>query len=387
MMNVDLSEPVIVSQASPEVTNWGPWQFPRIERLADGNLHVEFHIEADSPTAYGLPMGHAVSRDQGRSWEERQTICESEGVLLPNGDRLMALQIPSIPVAELTLPDPVSTIRGSYADYTFYPVKDLPDELTKAFPFRRLPAGGSKGVVEWARVQMPDDVRIAFDHVFTFPFFEQDRIKVLPDGGLYATLYLTPQLFRDRWVLRICHTLFLRSDDAGRSWKVLSDIPYLPDPDADPAWDARDGFTEPEFAATPDGSLLCLLRTTDGHGVGPLYMVRSVDGGTTWTRPKVFDHLGVWPQLLSLGSGVTLCAYGRPGLYLRATADPSGVEGWDERLTLVAPGRIQSDTCSYSDLLPLDDRTAVIVYSDFSYPNPQGRPCKTILCRKISVQV
>lgn len=35
-----------------------------------------------------------------------------------------------------------------------------------------------------------------------------------------------------------------------------------------------------------DGSVLCLLRTADGNGIGPLYFCRSTDGGATWSRPR-----------------------------------------------------------------------------------------------------
>ncbi len=57
-VKVTLSEPVIVAQADPQIAQWSPWQFPRIERLTDGRLHIEYHIQADSATAYGLPTGH-----------------------------------------------------------------------------------------------------------------------------------------------------------------------------------------------------------------------------------------------------------------------------------------------------------------------------------------
>ena len=69
--------------------------------------------------------------------------------------------------------------------------------------------------------------------------------------------------------------------------------------------------------------------------------------------------------------------------------------GWDERVTVVPPddpGNDPSvafghDTCSYSGLVPLDADRALLVYSHFAYPDAQGRPCKTILCRTVSVAV
>ena len=91
--------------------------------------------------------------------------------------------------------------------------------------------------------------------------------------------------------------VFLRSEDHGYTWGVLGEIPYRPDRAADPQADRRDGFTEPEFNLMPDGSVLCLIRTHDLLGVGPLYWCRSLDSGQSWSHPHVFDDCGVWPRL------------------------------------------------------------------------------------------
>jgi hypothetical protein len=134
----------------------------------------------------------------------------------------------------------------------------------------------------------------------------------------------------------------------------------------------------------PDGSIICFLRTTDGNGVGPMYVARSTDNGRTWSQPVVFDDLGVWPQALTLKNGVTLIAYGRPGLFVRTARDPGGKE-WGPRIEIVKPGGLMADTCSYCSLLPLADDTALIAYSEFNIPGPDGTPRKSIRVRRISV--
>jgi hypothetical protein len=135
----------------------------------------------------------------------------------------------------------------------------------------------------------------------------------------------------------------------------------------------------------PDGSALVLMRTTDGEGIGPLYWSRSTDSGKTWSPPAVFDDLGVWPQMLTLENGVTLAAYGRPGLYIRATTDPAGLK-WEKRVTVVEPARITgSETCSYASLLPLNGHTALVAYSDFNLRNADGKRCKGIQVREVTV--
>ncbi len=379
----------IVAQAPPDLQGWGPYQFPRVERLADGALHVVFHLHADSATAYGLPNGHALSQDEGQSWQELITPPSSPGgLLLPNGDRLLADTARSLPVRDLVLPPPLASIHASYADYNFYAVEDLPTNLRPAWPFRRWPKQGVRREQEWATVHFKavPDVRVQTESVFVVPFFEHDRIRLTSGGTLRATLYAMPHLGHRRRVIRPFLTTIVHSTDNGRSWHEISVIPYRPDMKADPLWDQRDGFSEPQINEMPDGTLLALMRTDDGNGVGPLYAAQSRDNGLTWSTPWVFDDRGVWPQILTLRCGVTLAAYGRPGLFLRATRDPSG-KVWSERISLVEPSdRSHPNTCSYCGLMALDDRRALVVYSDFHYPNRERRPCKTILSRLIEAE-
>ena len=87
--------------------------------------------------------------------------------------------------------------------------------------------------------------------------------------------------------------------------------------------------------------------------------------------------------MLTLQNGITIASYGRPGLFVRATADPAGLE-WEQRMVVVEPAERRQDTCSYSDLLALDEKTALLAYSDFNYPDAQGRKRKSILVRTVT---
>jgi hypothetical protein len=128
----------------------------------------------------------------------------------------------------------------------------------------------------------------------------------------------------------------------------------------------------------------------DGNGHGPLYLTRSADSARTWSKPTVFDTFGKWPQLLTLGNGATLASYGAsggPGYHVvRATVDPKG-QVWEPpvrtRVSPVASGAW--DTCGHTEMVALDDRTALLVYSDFNYPDADGVPRKSILVRRIQV--
>ena len=383
MPQITLGEPVLVSQAPVEVKKWGPWQFPHLERLADGRIHLEFHVEADSVTAYGLPTRHALSADDGGTWQAVAGRDARGGLLLPNGDRLLPVQLQSRARDEVVLPEPVLVQEDAPNRIThIYRAADLPADLS-GWRFLRLRRGEAAWVEETASVRVPGEIRIVREGMYAFwPSFHHGRSQLAPDGSIWEAIH-TKRIV-DGKVQPANNILYLQSVDSGYTWDVLNEILYQPDREADPHANQRDGFTEPEFNFMPDGSVLCLIRTHDLLGVGPLYWSRSLDSGETWSHPRVFDDCGVWPRMLTLGNGITLASYGRPGLYVRATADPAGLE-WEPRVVAVEPAEGRRDTCSYSALLALDDCRALLAYSDFNYPDKQGRKCKTILVRTVTV--
>ena len=57
-----LGAPVVIAQADPSIRDWGPYQFPFVERLPDGRLHCFYHIEEDSARAYGMERRPAAQR-------------------------------------------------------------------------------------------------------------------------------------------------------------------------------------------------------------------------------------------------------------------------------------------------------------------------------------
>lgn len=391
-VQIELTEPVTVALAPPEVRHWGPYQFPGLTRLPDGRIQVSFHVEADSSTAYGLPPACAISADEGQTWELLPREASGKvgssawdaAVPLPNGDILRPVTLPSRPVAGLAISVAPFAKYISYGmQRAAYRLQDLPPECAAGYMFRRQAAGSNAWVEERARVRLPGEVRIIDvpEGVMWFPWLSAQFV-VASDRALLGVNYTLRRIADGRFQEK-CPITILRSTDAGRNWELWSETLYVGDPAADPKAAAREGFTEPYLQFLSDGSALCLLRTTDGGGVGPLYWMRSTDNGRTWSKPEVFDDLGVWPQMLTLNNGVTLAAYGRPGLYLRATADRSGL-AWDARVAVVPPGEYHQDTCSYSALLPLSDDTALIAYSEFNLPDPDGRPCKGIRVRRIA---
>lgn len=378
-------DPIVISQAPSEIRNWGPWQFPTIQRLPDQRLQIKFKLGKDSAKAYGAQAGGAFSSDNGQTWSRMEPVAESflaKIVKLPNGDLLRHFRQTPVEMESIQdqLPPEIGRVKHSYIDeeYIFYRAAEMPPEAG-GWLFQRKPAGSNAWQDELAQVNLPGELRYSIEGVIPRSWFR--RIRPAPDGSLWAIHYTRRTVngaFRPKLA-----PFFMRSTK-GRVWDFISEIEYQPDPEKDPLWDQRQGFTEPDIAFLPDGSIFCLMRTTDGNGIGPSYQARSTNGGKTWTKPQVFDDLGVLPTLLQLKCGVLVAAYGRPGLFLRATDDP---QAWYPRVPLVKPLDKQADTCSYADMLALDDHTFLVVYSDFNHPNRAGKPCKTILLRRVQVSL
>src|SRR5262249_36824712 len=143
--------------------------------------------------------------------------------------------------------------------------------------FQRLVAGQTGWKTETATVHDSETLRVASEGVLSF--FPLWRMKAAPDGTLWAITY-EYRIPRGPSKARL-ECLFYTSDDDGHNWHLRSNIPYPAGADIshDPMRDAREGFSEPDIAFMPDGSLSCLLRTTDGNGIGPMYYSRSTDAG------------------------------------------------------------------------------------------------------------
>lgn len=384
-MKVDISDPILVAEAPAGETRWGRYQFPTLDRMLDGRIALTFHVNDDSATAYGKPSEHpnrGLSSDGGATWTLERATEPTAGLLLPNGDRIRAgtaeVTPPSIPVHMLSLPQPVGTVIGTYGQlpYTYYRHDELPAAL-QGVPLSRLARGASAWAAERARLDDPGYQRCTIQEVF--PLVWWGDLHLAADGSILAIVY--PRSMHGDVA---CH----RSTDSGRSWHLQGHIPYAPDLHADPLARRRShGFTEPGSALLTDGSLLVMLRTTDGLGIGPLYASRSTDAGKTWSAPAVVNASGVMPRLLQLGNGVLVLSYGRPGAEFRFNVDGAG-STWSSphRLVPVADSDVQADSCGYTSLLGLGDDSFLVAYSWFKRPGPDGQPRKAVLVRRVSVR-
>ncbi|MBQ4106250.1 MAG: exo-alpha-sialidase [Lentisphaeria bacterium] len=388
-IRLSFGEPRIVAQGPTyEQAGWGTHQFPEIRRLPDGRLAVSYHIVADTTEAYGLERGWATSSDGGRSWsdvtpEELPAVKARFGTRLPSGRNLrfiMPKPYPISPELHAKLTKIVGRGKNCIA------MEDVPDGL---FPKTWLFAVSGPETLEEEQYYCDLDFPGMTTGLTTGAIIRPcpfGAMKVAPDGSVWIARYANGRNPVNMGYTGFYACYYFRSTDEGRSFRLMSWIQYLPDTNDFPEAFLTEGFCEPDICWMPDGSMITVMRT---GSFTPSYIARSTDGGRTWSKPERFDDFGVYPQLLHLKCGVTLCSYGRPALRVRATRDPSGMK-WEEPCELMPSlyGKQEpwARSCFYTGLLPLDDDTAMLVFTDFQIPDKNGVKRKTVMVRTVHAE-
>jgi predicted neuraminidase len=141
-----------------------------------------------------------------------------------------------------------------------------------------------------------------------------------------GSIWLIPTEWETSW-----SAAFLRSEDGGRSWKVVGDLGRT----------AGAHLIQPAIVELPDGRLLAFFRSQEGH----IYRSYSPDLGKTWSNPEPTplpnNNSGI--ELIRLRSGLLALIYNptsadRPvaGLGDKWPAEmPVGFERWGPRTPLV----------------------------------------------------
>ena len=400
LMNIELQTPVVVAMASkPE--GWGYYQFPGIYRSADGLLVATWRLHPDTVSTYGKEViGFMLSSDNGKTWyssEQPRPFGDPYDLLIPgSGDRIgLRLPLP-FDVKELQLPHPVATnVKGSTDSlYSYYRVSELPASLQGIY-LNRWDRNGAWSEIH-AGVEDPQLLRYV-QHV---PYLQENLIpvlwvgdmKLLPDNSIVIGA-AHPFYENENGGVDPSGVSFYRSTDDGMNWKIRGKIPYRSDLTVDPNGNKRltFGFTEPAFEILSDGTFLCVMRTTDGYGISPMYFSRSADQGATWTPPKAFTPSGVRPRLLQLDNGVLVLASGRPGVQIRFSLDEKG-EKWTDPFEMLPPFAEEgwdvwngAASCSYTGLLATGHDSFLVIYSDFKHLNQNNEERKAIKVREIKV--
>lgn len=396
MVKLKISEPHIVAMGPDSRTaGWGSYQFPSILQTREGYLVCSFSNAPDSTASYNIPHRRCVSKDGGVTWEETayDAYNDQNGVLLPNGERIRFAGLSCIPENEVKLPKPLGT---EFRDgSTCYRVSDFDDPRIKlTWKLYRYAPDGTETLEETTLHWKNAFIRTRSGVLV--PPGPQGRLRIDKNGVLWQPHCTGGGVDPESGGFVPYHCMYLfSSEDLGHTWELREFTPYTPDIRKHPLAFYLEGWNENDVGFAPDGTMIRLCRL-DGRWPPrntPMHVTYSSDGNH-WTELEPFDDHGVWPCLLNLDCGVTLASYGRPGVQIRATDDPSGRK-WDDPIDIihvdVVPetdrmNMVPRATCGYTNMIALDDHTAALVHTDFRILDKNGIPRKTVLYRTVTVE-
>lgn len=430
------NESVVLRGKAYEESAWGYYQFPELHRDNDGNFYCSVHV-ADDHWKEIMESSKAwfISKDGGKSWQPTQKNKDvTFGTKLKNGDIIYFPKMPPYIVDEKQLKRPrlfTKELPGdtiekqadgswpypimSYCDvvtniHYIYDMETVPDAYAKKqWHMVRLKAGETEAKEELVPIEHPYMSLtgvLADGKICMLSPWPICRVKVDDEGSVWVTHYAGGHLNPNNGAPNRHSAVFIyKSTDNAHTFKLQSYIPFVVDLNEDPEACFADGFNESDIEFLSDGSIICLMRTNNvyngGPEWGPMYIAKSTDGGKTFSRPEKFGDFGVLPNLVKLNCGVVLAAYGRPGIFVRALEDSKDAK-WGERIEII-PATDRSElmnnppmhpnfhqyvgSCCNVCLKAINDNQALLVYSDFYYPDEKGKKkLKTILSRIITVE-
>ena len=402
-----LGEPDVIYQAKESVQGWGRHQFPNIGYTADGLLRISWSDGEDVVGAKNNTTYRRVSLNGGKSWIPGTDVDATRaGVPMTNGKELMGFSSKGTSYAfNFDKYTPVISGEEVTGGGSFYLLSDLYEDpaMKDAWSFGIVeydPATG-KSTTVMANLHWPWGVVGHYENGATYTVsgkIAQDgkRFFVAEDGTLYTVFYTVAldstadTLEEDFNGLYTHDSVFvLYSKDCGRNWYIAKQ--FLPTEETKAMSvpyqaqyvDDYEGFGEPYMIQTPSGGFFILMRS----GTNRTMFYSTSEDGMNWTDPVPFDGVGVLPQILTLDCGVTITTYGRPTLRVRATSDPTCAT-WEDPvivpISYTGPDFFNA-SCFYTGIVQIDANTALMVYTDFKYPNKDGIGARAILTRTIHI--
>ena len=376
----------IALQPSCEERKWGRWQFPMLTRTMRGHALTTFEYGTDS-IQYEATQLFSVSEDGGLSWREKNDKDIPEYTKMANGKYFCGFVKKGCYRTDYT--DAYTPIYTE-GDKKWFLADDIAEDCDKkVFAQEFDPETGLTETFE-CKINWPNLPLVVYPGNQVYPITmifalnNEAGIHII-DGEMYFLIYWSgfdcEETDREKLPesAGVFHAYIFKSSDCGRTWDYFTQL--LADKTPDGQAEGYEGYSEPHMAKMPDGSWVMLIRTGSNR---KSLISRSVDGCKTWSNPTEFDDIGVFPQILPLPCGVTIATYGRPEMRIRATSDPSG-QNWEDSIKIGLSVDKPWESCYYTNLLAVDDTTALMVYSDFQYPDPEGNRVKAILARQIRV--
>ncbi len=421
----------------PGEKRWGFYQFPDVIDGPDGEIYATVNVGHDAIVGDHEPGRFFVSRDGGGSWEP--TTYEGMklppyAVTLPDGSQVAfgpsrfvyhthsygkhVQESLMWRFNELGVKPATGLFKDAYGnhDYVLFRMEDVPAEhrrfkrwhrASAAAPWqtgeadadvRGLHTGGVVKAYWWDKEGKPYAEDVAPHWFKLMPRYGPNDLQVLPDGTLV-------------WPVMVMHgdcekigrpyyaVVLMASTDKGMTWRQRG-------------WVANDttltdnGYSADEHSirVMANGDLYCIMRTSMGHKVGTtsyLAAARSTDGGFTWSTPAAIAPFSVTPFLLALPNGMAVAAYGRPGVYLRTSADSGHT--WSDAMPVVGPsepellkdrswwdvryGEYSGDkiSCGNVSALVTGADRFLLAYSDFRVPSADGQWCKGVYVQEFVV--
>jgi hypothetical protein len=336
-LSVSVGRPFVI-ETSGKFVGWGNCSHPSLYELPGKVILVSYNAGGDSEAGYARV---ALSTDLGQTWTSG-VVQSWTDVGLSNGECFIERRLSS-------------TGQFNFHGAAFVA---LPDGRVMAQHYLvPSPLAGQSnrvGSATWSRdgITWVGPVRTVCSVPDTNAAFAFSTYAIRWTNNALLAVAHTRFAHDDR-----DRTIFLRSDDDGRSWNFVSTVANP----MDASW-GGEGANEPALAALPTGELLCVMRT-GGLAYGGraahsdlMLMARSKDGGKTWEHRKM-PIPGVMPKLLMMSNGILVCAFGRPGNNLTFSLD--GGHTWGREVALTAA---DAQTTGYIGIAEVSPGRLLAVY-------------------------
>jgi S-formylglutathione hydrolase FrmB len=241
-----------------------------------------------------------LSRDEGATWEKRETGTLGPGPLALSDGRIIGMAYRSKPIEGRT---------GWYRDSGYVSNDQGLTVEAQDVDFHVPLAKAARG------------------HALHLgPLYMRSMVE-RPDGSLVALMagwFLGDDVPCPYSPKRpYSRTYTCESIDGGATWTYLATIGY--------GQIGSEGYNEGSMKQLPNGDLVVVMRTGSMADKrchdNPIMFSRSRDGGKRWSTPQRTGVNGAFPDILVLSDGVLALSYGRPGACIMFSTDGGATWG------------------------------------------------------------